>query len=309
MKKIRKQVTVKIKSVDEKQRTIDFVLTKQVPDRYGDIVYVKGMDKSNFMENPVMPWAHEYKNFPIAKWIKIWVEKDEVLGRAQFAGIEQLHEKAETAFRLYRDGYLNAVSIGFRPIRKEFNEKTNGFHFYEWELFEASGVVVPAHPKALKKAIKDGIADTEDEIRDFFEIRTLEEEGDGGNDEQSDEQKLEEAKKLVGNQHRIALQAVEEKLENLEGMENLLKSYRKNFVELKKLLEVEDEEDELKMITNTSQKAVALLNQRVPEKKTADNNQAIPAKQVQHEKKEEKSESVFTSESAKAIGESVAKLL
>ncbi len=302
---LKKLLEVEIKSVDEKERTLTAVASTEKPDRYGDIIRQDGWDFKNFKKNPVVPWGHDYHGFPVAKIIKIWVEDKKLMFTAKFAGLEQLHEKAETVFRLFKDGFLRAFSVGFKPIEKDFNEKTNGFVFKKCELLEVSAVTVPANPQALAKAVEMGIAESEDELKDFFEVRNLEDEDEDEGEGEGDEEKKKnkEAEKIVHTRVKLLLESVEEKHAALVGKEKLIKSFRKYFTEIQKLLKIEDEEDEQKMIENTGLKAVAILAQRVPAKKAEP--KPAPAKQGQTTP-EKKAEPLLTSDFAEAIGKKIA---
>src|SRR3984885_5980701 len=57
-------------------------------------------------------------------------------------------EIADETCALAKAGVLNAVSIGFRPLKSE-PLRTGGQKFTKWELLELSIVSVPANPSAL----------------------------------------------------------------------------------------------------------------------------------------------------------------
>jgi hypothetical protein len=60
-------------------------------------------------------------------------------------------------FELYKNGFLNAKSVGFQPITYAFNNETDGVEYYTQELLEHSCVPVPANPEALVSAKSMGI--------------------------------------------------------------------------------------------------------------------------------------------------------
>ena len=272
MDKLQKNLDITVKSVNEEARTIDFVVSSESEDRYGDTMVLAGMDADNFMKNAVMPWGHDYHGLPVAVFEKLWVEGTKLIGRAKFAGLEQMHDKAETVFRLYRDGFLKAVSIGFKPTERTENE-TGGYKFLKWELLEISAVTIPANPEALMKAAKKGIG-TEAELKEIFsEEKTA---------------PVEEVKKEVAPvEEAKAGDEIEEK--------DLLAAYRKQFDQIAKLLGVETDANELKSIENTGLKAVSLLAQRVIK---SDDTAPAPAKAEQSEKK---GQQPLATRSAKAI--------
>src|SRR5207244_9452332 len=71
---------------------------------------------------------------------------------------------AKIAYGLYRGKFLNAVSVGFVPVRWEnATEKTTYRRKYiEQELLEVSAVGIPANPNALALAYKSGALEKSD---------------------------------------------------------------------------------------------------------------------------------------------------
>ncbi len=157
---IRKQfVPVDIK-IDEEERTITAIISTSGVDRDGEVVDAKGGDFENFLKNPVVLWAHDYKEMPIGKTLWLNRRGSKIQAKARFAKTEM----AEEVFQLYKGGFLKAFSIGFipkkshRPEPKEIEKRpelANVFRIIdEWELLEFSAVPVPANPEALLQAVK-----------------------------------------------------------------------------------------------------------------------------------------------------------
>ena len=65
---------------------------------------------------------------------------------------------ARIAYGLYKGKFLNAVSVGFIPIRWETGSAEAGYRrkFLEQELLEVSAVGIPANPEALQLGLKAG---------------------------------------------------------------------------------------------------------------------------------------------------------
>jgi hypothetical protein len=64
----------------------------------------------------------------------------------------ETYEFADTVFRLVRDGFINAGSVGFAPIEWKFvnsKERPGGIEFIRQSLIEFSIVPVPANSSAL----------------------------------------------------------------------------------------------------------------------------------------------------------------
>lgn len=123
-------------------------------DRHGDIVMPDGWQLDAYRANPVVLWAHDYRQPAIGRAPAVWRA-----GRALLASIEFAPtDFGRTVAGLYRDGYQRGVSVGFRPIR--FEERRDGrngallgIRFLEQELLEISAVPVPANGNALGSAI------------------------------------------------------------------------------------------------------------------------------------------------------------
>lgn len=116
-------------------------------DRQGDSIDQSGWDISNFKLNPVMPWAHNYDELPVAKALSVEITKRGLECDFEFAPAEG-NPKAQQVKVLYDQGYLNAVSVGFIPKERKGNTITKA------ELLEISFVPVPANQEALRLAFE-----------------------------------------------------------------------------------------------------------------------------------------------------------
>ena len=47
-----------MKSVNDKTRVVEFIASKEIVDRGGDVINIKGIDLKNFKKNPVILWSH-----------------------------------------------------------------------------------------------------------------------------------------------------------------------------------------------------------------------------------------------------------
>ena len=142
-------------SIDVANKTMEVILTTKSTDRDGDIVHSDGINFDNYMKNPVVLWAHDPRQIPIAKVEEINQQKDFVLGKVKFAS----HKAADDIFNLYAEGFLSSWSIGFSrakegtsPILNDDGE-FSGYEFKSTELLELSAVPVPANPEALTKSL------------------------------------------------------------------------------------------------------------------------------------------------------------
>lgn len=118
------------------------IASSSTPDRDGESVLPEGGDFKNFKKNPVILASHNYRDFPIGKATKIWVEGKKVLFKMKFSEATQ---SAKDAYELVKEGILNTFSIGFIP--REYDEEKKIIN--KWELLEISVVSVPANPDAV----------------------------------------------------------------------------------------------------------------------------------------------------------------
>jgi hypothetical protein len=152
--------TVPNRKIDEDKRSITFTISTSGRDRDGDIISQDGWDLKHYLENPQVLWAHKADELPIARAANTKVINGKLMSEAIFATREE-YEFADTVFRLYKGGFLNATSVGFVPTEMELIEGENpgelGFKFLKQNLLEFSAVAIPSNPEALVVARGRGI--------------------------------------------------------------------------------------------------------------------------------------------------------
>ena len=143
-------------SVQVKDADVDapmtFVISSEEVDRHGDVVLAQGWRLQAYLRNPVFLWAHNYGLPVIGRALAVWPEPGQLLARLEFAPTEFASQVAA----LYRSGYQQGVSVGFRPLRYEERRDARtgaflGIRFLEQELLEVSAVPVPANRQALRQ--------------------------------------------------------------------------------------------------------------------------------------------------------------
>ena len=142
-------------AVAEPEAAMTFVVSTEEADRHGDIVAAAGWQLTAYRQNPVFLWAHDYTRPVIGRAAAVWPEPGSLLARMEFAPTDFAREVAA----LYRSGYQQGVSVGFKPLRytERRHEQTGAFlgiHFLEQELLEISAVPVPANRQALRLAME-----------------------------------------------------------------------------------------------------------------------------------------------------------
>lgn len=133
--------------------TLDFVLSDDTVDRYGDIIDAKGWVLTNFKKNPIALFGHS-SSFPIGTWANLRIEGKKLVGTLRLAA-RGTSARLDELISLVEQGILRAVSVGFRPIEWEAIDKEKpyaGQRYLKQELLETSLVSVPANPAALQVA-------------------------------------------------------------------------------------------------------------------------------------------------------------
>lgn len=130
---------------DKDSGTFKTVITSEVVDRDGEVILLNGWDFTNFMKNPVVLRGHNYRDLPVAKATSLAMVDGKVVATGDFASAEA-NPKAQQVRKLYDDGFINAVSVGFRVLQRN---PANRLIIEKQELLEFSFVTVPANPEAL----------------------------------------------------------------------------------------------------------------------------------------------------------------
>ncbi|MDD5016537.1 MAG: HK97 family phage prohead protease [Eubacteriales bacterium] len=167
-----KDIEFKIKQLgDVSERTLRFIGSDETPDRDNDIIEVAGWNLDQYIKNPVFLWAHNYNEPPIGKAIN--VEKDMVTRKlvfdVKFPTADE-YPFADTIYKLYKGGYINATSVGFKGVKFKTRDEPEvtampewqrGRRYIEQDLLELSAVPVPSNPNALVQVRSKGFSDND----------------------------------------------------------------------------------------------------------------------------------------------------
>ena len=132
---------------------VSFVASSANPDRYGDIIDQKGWILENYKKNPVVLLNHDSNQLPIGKG-NVYLRDDKLVIDVEF---DSEDERAAEVERKAKKGFMNAVSVGFRPLesksRSELPEDNKyygqrGMYYSKAELLEVSIVTIPANGEA-----------------------------------------------------------------------------------------------------------------------------------------------------------------
>jgi hypothetical protein len=168
---LRRQIHPAIEPVEGAAPLIDFTASDETLDRYDEIIVARGWRLENYRKNPIVQNAHQYGDilFTIGKALVTEVRGDRLYQRVEFA--TDINPMARIAYGLYKGRFLNAVSVGFLPLRWETGTADSAFSrkFIEQELLEVSAVAIPANPNALQLALRDGAIEKND-LRQLAEL-------------------------------------------------------------------------------------------------------------------------------------------
>jgi hypothetical protein len=167
-----------VSKIENPDATLDFVASDESLDRYNEIISASGWKLDNYLRNPVFQNAHQYGDILFTLGRALVTEVRQV-GRASpravlFQRIQfacDINPMAKIAYGLYKGKFLNAVSVGFVPLRWEDGSEEKGYQrkYIEQELLEVSAVGIPANPNALALGLKSGAIEKSD-LRDLSDL-------------------------------------------------------------------------------------------------------------------------------------------
>jgi HK97 family phage prohead protease len=149
-----------------------FVASTSSIDRAGDTLSQQGWHLGQFKRNPVILWSHDQSSLPIGRATQASVQGDRLIASIKFANTRH----ANAVEKSVKAGTLNAVSVGFRPLRWKFSNddsRDRGIDFHEMELLELSLCAVPANADCLMIGAS-GIPKTYAERKRAKRLRDLE---------------------------------------------------------------------------------------------------------------------------------------
>ncbi len=152
----RQAINFQSRVVDEENRVIEYIGSNQSIDRYK--TRLSGWKLGDYKRNPVFLWSHNYSMPPIGR--ALGVREDKKTGELKFQvqyAPRSIYPFAGTIYDMVKEGYLNAVSVGFSPGKVEFNEDEDIHELRDNDLMELSQVPVPANPEALVNAFSRGV--------------------------------------------------------------------------------------------------------------------------------------------------------
>lgn len=178
MDKVIKTFISEIKSVNEKDFTLEAVVSDETVDRYGEVIKIDAWKKrlGRYKAQPVLLSSHRYDKLTnqIGKAEKIYTKDGQLIAKFKYFHGEG-NEEADWAWKLASKFGMAAYSVGFLPYKaddKEYDEdvkagKKAWREYTDVELLEISQVLIPANPSAMMKSFED----EEDEVvKNYIEM-------------------------------------------------------------------------------------------------------------------------------------------
>lgn len=160
MKKVVKLFQTKAASVDEAAHTVQFVISDDSVDRYGEIVDQSTWDLKSYMKNPIVAWGHDTSEPENILGTSIEITPDGHRTIATLKFDTDINPKALMVFQQIVRGTLRCVSVGF--MNHTFEYENDIPVLKDNELLEISVVPIPANANAIALSLKDGSLNRKD---------------------------------------------------------------------------------------------------------------------------------------------------
>lgn len=149
-----------IKNVDEKNFTVDALVSTDAVDRDGEIILKTAWNNGglkDYISHPVLLSSHNYTDLTkqIGKSLNTEVTQDGLVCQFQYF-VGEGNPEADWAFKLASKG-IAAYSVGFMGLDWNEGDYSAGIGriFTAVSLLEVSQVLIPCNPEALQRSYKD----------------------------------------------------------------------------------------------------------------------------------------------------------
>jgi hypothetical protein len=160
----------KIKKAEKDNGTFDVIISTEDVDRAGEIVRQNGWELTNYKNNPIVLWGHDYYSLPIGICTDTYITESHGVPALGAKGVffpAEINPLAQQVRRMYDYGIKSGfpvgttTSVGFIP--KDFDGDNRNI-ITKAELLEFSFVPVPAN---------QGVGPAKGRTLTFAEARTL----------------------------------------------------------------------------------------------------------------------------------------
>lgn len=144
---------------------VKVILSKEVQDRDGEVLSIKGCNLDNYKKNPVVLWGHRMTTGDVEDVMGKMIDVQKTIGEDGVPTLEGIvefadHPKAQYLQRMVKQGIISTVSVGFGINEYDYENSM----VTDWELYELSFVNVPANTEA--KVTEKSIKESEDDFNE-----------------------------------------------------------------------------------------------------------------------------------------------
>jgi len=187
---LRREIPVEARVLNEPEGTVEFIASDETLDCYGEIVRVNGWKFDQFAKNAPFVDSHDYSSITklLGQVVSWRIESNQLVETVRYS--REPGTLADWAFKMVRDKFLKAVSVGFVPVRmaSKWDGDQSGYLaqiadlkldaqtagklravYVEQQQIELSQCVIGANPNALAKAYKAGCL-TEQDLDQFSNL-------------------------------------------------------------------------------------------------------------------------------------------
>lgn len=126
---------------------LEFVLSTERINSYGQIILTDGIDTEDFEKNPIMLWQHE-RGRVIGKWTDIKKTNGNLLATAIF---DETDEFSKSVYNKVTGGFISACSIGIKINPADIKVENDIETVTKSKLLEASLVDIPSNGDAIRR--------------------------------------------------------------------------------------------------------------------------------------------------------------
>ncbi|MDY6839241.1 MAG: HK97 family phage prohead protease [Thermodesulfobacteriota bacterium] len=149
------------KEISTEERAITAYGSRPVIDRDNELIEARAWELEAYRKNPVLMLSHDYSKPPVGRVMWCKANDDGLIFKAQF---HDKTDEAEEIWELYKDGFMNSFSVGFKPVawRDGKGQGEPKRTYTKAELLEISCVSVPANASArvIQAAYDTGLIKT-----------------------------------------------------------------------------------------------------------------------------------------------------
>lgn len=155
-KVIHKLFNTKALSVDDKAKSVKFIISTNQEDRYGEIVDQESWDFKSYNKNPLVLWGHDPSSPEnvLGTATELTIDPTGTNTTALLTFDDDINPKAGLIFNQIKKGTLRTVSVGF--INHTYNTEEDTPVLKDNELLEISVVPIPANSGAIALELKSG---------------------------------------------------------------------------------------------------------------------------------------------------------